>query len=93
MFMPMLHAEIKFDLALNLIRPHQTYPLGPRFFHDRFDSLGREPALRREQEHRVEHRTCSSGFPSNLKLQQPQLPQSKPDGQPTESSKLAHVVA
>jgi pimeloyl-ACP methyl ester carboxylesterase len=28
--------------------------------------------------------------PSNLKLQQPQLPRSNPDGQPTESSKLGH---
>jgi hypothetical protein len=28
--------------------------------------------------------------PRNLKLQQPQLPRSKPDGQPTESSKLAN---
>src|SRR6201987_1249792 len=28
--------------------------------------------------------------PRNLKLQQPQLPRSKPDGQPTESSKLEH---
>src|SRR5262245_53312088 len=28
-------------------------------------------------------------FPWNLKLQQPQLPRSEPDGQPTESSELA----
>jgi hypothetical protein len=33
------------------------------------------------------------GFPSNLKLQQPQLRRSKPDGQPTESSKLANDPA
>src|SRR6201987_83715 len=29
--------------------------------------------------------------PRNLKLQQPQLPRSKPDGQPTESSKLSRA--
>jgi hypothetical protein len=30
-------------------------------------------------------------LPWNLKLQQPQLPRSEPDGQPTESSQLAHA--
>jgi hypothetical protein len=30
-------------------------------------------------------------LPRNLKLQQPQLPRSEPDGQPTESSQLAHA--
>src|SRR5512132_2332278 len=30
-------------------------------------------------------------LPWNLKLQQPQLPRSEPDGQPTESSHLANV--
>jgi hypothetical protein len=30
--------------------------------------------------------------PRNLKLQQPQLPRSKPDGQPTESSNLAKAI-
>jgi hypothetical protein len=31
-------------------------------------------------------------LPWNLKLQQPQLPRSEPDGQPTESSQLARKV-
>src|SRR2546423_2496965 len=31
-------------------------------------------------------------LPWNLKLQQPQLPRSEPDGQPTESSQLAKLV-
>src|SRR5438132_12278584 len=31
-------------------------------------------------------------LPWNLKLQQPQLPRSEPDGQPTESSHLASVL-
>src|SRR5216117_3572289 len=30
-------------------------------------------------------------LPWNLKLQQPQLPRSEPDGQPTESSQLANL--
>src|SRR6266513_1028475 len=32
-------------------------------------------------------------LPWNLKLQQPQLPRSEPDGQPTESSQLARCVS
>src|SRR5256885_3242987 len=32
-------------------------------------------------------------LPWNLKLQQPQLPRSEPDGQPTESSQLAMTTA
>src|SRR5262245_33802798 len=32
-------------------------------------------------------------LPRNLKLQQPQLPRSEPDGQPTESSHLAPMAA
>ena len=31
-------------------------------------------------------------LPRNLKLQQPQLPRSEPDGQPTESSQLDHLT-
>src|SRR5262249_6298984 len=31
-------------------------------------------------------------LPWNLKLQQPQLPRSEPDGQPTESSQLANLI-
>jgi hypothetical protein len=77
-------------------------PINPLANRPRADACGFGNGLRRLSARDLPYNALSTArrqpgilmhvhpvLPRNLKLQQPQLPRSEPDGQPTESSQLA----
>src|SRR5262249_21067135 len=88
-----------------LRQPRQSFPtmsINPLANRPRADACGFGNGLRRLSARDLPYNALSTArrqpgilmhvhpvLPWNLKLQQPQLPRSEPDGQPTESSQLA----
>src|SRR5262249_1194207 len=91
-----------------IVQPRQafaTVPINPFSNGPRADAYGLRDALRRLPALDLQYNPLSTArrqpgilmhvhpvLRRNLKLQQPQLPRSEPDGQPTESSQLGYVL-
>src|SRR6266581_692401 len=92
-----------------MLQSRQSFPtmsINPLANRPRADACGFGNGLRRLSARDLPYNALSTArrqpgilmhvhpvLPWNLKLQQPQLPRSEPDGQPTESSQLAHSFA
>src|SRR2546430_13747515 len=88
-----------------ILQSRQSFPtmsINPLANRPRADACGFGNGLRRLSARDLPYNALSTArrqpgilmhvhpvLPCNLKLQQPQLPRSEPDGQPTESSQLA----